>query len=140
MFRPQKAKFIPTPLWEDLSPLEWLTRKMEQAAFMQTGTWLVSRKLTEVAGPWDTRLLGDDDGEYFCRVIVASDAIRFVAEAKVLYRLSGGGSLSYIGCSNKKLDAHCLSMDSQISVGIVKCRPRNPEGMCEFPGYTTVSW
>ena len=32
---------------------------------MQTATWLVSRELTEAAGPWDTRLLGDDDGEYF---------------------------------------------------------------------------
>ena len=32
---------------------------------MQTGTWLVSRELADAAGAWDTRLLGDDDGEYF---------------------------------------------------------------------------
>src|SRR2546426_5696457 len=26
-YRPGKGKFIPTPLWSDLSPTEWLTRK-----------------------------------------------------------------------------------------------------------------
>src|SRR5881628_1418121 len=67
MYRPHKAKFEPTPLWCDLSPLEWLLRKMGQGVFMQTATWLVSRELTEGAGPWNTQLLGDDDGEYFCR-------------------------------------------------------------------------
>src|SRR5437016_8780326 len=27
MYRPSKAKFIPTPLWCDLSPVEWLVRR-----------------------------------------------------------------------------------------------------------------
>ena len=62
-YRPRKARFIPTPLWHDLSPLEWMTRKMEHNLHMQTGTWLVSRELTELAGPWNSDLLGDDDGE-----------------------------------------------------------------------------
>src|SRR6185295_4916198 len=72
MYRPGKARFIPTPLWCDLSPIEWLLRKWEHSAHMQTATWLVSRELTEAAGPFDTRLLGDDDGEYFFRVVRAS--------------------------------------------------------------------
>ena len=37
--------------------------KMGQNLHMQTATWLVSRELTEAAGPWDTRLSLDDDGE-----------------------------------------------------------------------------
>ena len=64
-YRQKKAVFSPTALWNDLSPVEWLCRKMGQNLHMQTATWLVSRELTEAAGPWDTRLLGDDDGEYF---------------------------------------------------------------------------
>jgi glycosyltransferase involved in cell wall biosynthesis len=116
--RPSKAKFGPTALWCDLAPLEWLLRKMEQGIFMQTGTWLISRELTEAAGPWDTRLLGDDDGEYFCRVIAASTAVRFVPEARVFYRLSGPASLSYIHGSNKKLEANFLSM--QLQIGYVR--------------------
>src|SRR5690349_8578340 len=27
MYRPAKAEFIPSPLWEDLSPVEWVLRK-----------------------------------------------------------------------------------------------------------------
>ena len=83
---------------------------MQFNLYMQTATWLVSRELAEAAGPWDTRLLGDDDGEYFCRVLLASDGIRFVPEAKVCYRAAGPGSLSYIGQSDKKMVAQWLSM------------------------------
>jgi len=81
---------------------------------MQTGTWLVSRELTEAAGPWDTRLLGDDDGEYFCRVLLASDGTRFVPESKVLYRMSGSNCLSYIGRSDRKMEAQFVSMQLHI--------------------------
>ena len=55
-YRTEKARFRPSPLWADLSPVEWLLRKMGQNCHMQTATWLVSRELTEAAGPWDTRL------------------------------------------------------------------------------------
>ncbi len=114
LYRYYRAKFVPTALWCDLSPAEWLIRKMGQNLHMQTATWLVSRELTEAAGPWDTRLLGDDDGEYFCRVLLASSGVRFVPEAKVYYRASGASSLSYIGHSNKKLDAQWISMKAHI--------------------------
>jgi|SRR5580704_1265858 peptidoglycan/xylan/chitin deacetylase (PgdA/CDA1 family) len=113
-----RAKFVPTALWSDLSPTEWLMRKMGENLYMQTATWLVSRELAEAAGPWDTRLLSDDDGEYFCRVLLASDGVRFVPEAKCYYRAPGaafGGSLSYIGLSDRKIKAHWLSMQLHIS-------------------------
>jgi glycosyltransferase involved in cell wall biosynthesis len=114
MYRPEKARFIPTALWCDLSPLEWFLRKWEQNLHMQTATWLVSRELTEAVGPWDTRLLGDDDGEYFSRVLFASSGVRFVADAKVYYRITDSSRLSYIGQSDKKLEAHLLSRQLQI--------------------------
>ncbi len=114
IFRPRKAKFVPTLLWENLTPLEWLLRKWENNLHMQTATWLVSRELTEAAGPWDARLLGDDDGEYFFRVIKTSNGIRFVPDAKVFYRISGFSRLSYIGRSDEKMDAQFLGMKMQI--------------------------
>src|SRR5437868_5807116 len=110
IWRVNRASFIPTSLWSDLSPLEWLLRKMGQNLYMQTGTWLVSRELTEAAGPWDVRLWKDNDGEYFCRVILASDGIRFVPDAKSYYRAAGFKSVSFIGRSNKKLESLFLSM------------------------------
>ena len=113
IYRPSKAKFDPTSVWCDLSPVEWQLRYFEQNHWMQTSTWLVSRDLTEAAGPWDSRLLGDDDGEYFSRVMLASDGIRFVPEARVFYR-RGLGTLSFVGQSNRKLEAQHLSMRLRI--------------------------
>jgi glycosyltransferase involved in cell wall biosynthesis len=117
MYRYYRASFVPTALWCDLTPLEWLLRKMEHNIYMQTATWLVSRELAEAAGPWDTRLIGDDDGEYFCRVLAASVGTRFVPESKVYYRGPGLAfrSLSHIGDSNVKQTAHWISMQLHIS-------------------------
>ncbi len=117
-YRIDKANFASTSLWCDLSPVEWLIRKIGQNLHMPPATWLVLRELTEAAGPWDTRLSLDDDGEYFCRVILASDAIRFVPNAKVFYRASVSGSLSSKDESDKKLVSQFLSM--QLHVGYVR--------------------
>ena len=124
MYRHNRAQFIPTILWQDLSPGEWLVQQMEANVYMQTATWLVSRELTEAAGPWDSRLLGDDDGEYFARVLLASSGTRFVPEARVYYRMSGASSLSYIGQSERKRDAQWLSM--RLHVDYVKSVEDSP--------------
>jgi hypothetical protein len=87
---------------------------MAQNLFMQTATWLTSRELSEAAGLWDTRLLSDDDGEYFCRVLLASEGTRFVPEAKVFWRNTPSSRLSYIGASDRKKDAMLLSMKLHI--------------------------
>jgi glycosyltransferase involved in cell wall biosynthesis len=113
MYRPRKAQFAPTALWSDLSPVEWLVRKLDLNLHMQTATWLVSRELTDAAGAWDTRLLGDDDGEYFCRVLLASEGVRFIPQTGVFYRRTAG-SLSFIGLSNRKIEAQWVSMKLHI--------------------------
>ena len=115
LYRHSRAKFIPTGLWRDLSPQDWLVCKLADNVFMQTGAWLVSRELTEQAGIWDTSLLADDDGEYFCRVLLGTDEIRFVPDARVYYRASGSGSLSHLGRSQKKIDAQWRSYQLHIN-------------------------
>jgi glycosyltransferase involved in cell wall biosynthesis len=110
----RRAEFVPSGLWDDLAPTEWLLRKMRDNLYMQTATWLVSRQLTEASGPWDTRMLSDDDGEYFCRVLLNSDGTRFVPGAKVYYRGFRSNSLAYVGKSNRKRDALWLSMKLHI--------------------------
>jgi glycosyltransferase involved in cell wall biosynthesis len=114
LHRYHRARFVPTDLWCDLSPVEWLLRKMGQNLYMQTATWLISRELTEAAGPWDCTMFVDDDGEYLCRVLLASSSVRFVRQAKVYYRSSGSGSLSYIGRSDRKMEAQLRSMQLHI--------------------------
>lgn len=117
-FRYNRAEFQPTSLWCDLKPAEWLVRKMSQNLHMQPATWLVSRELTETAGPWDSMLTSDDDGEYFCRVLLQSEGVRFEPEARVYYRASGPSSLSYIGNSDSKREAQWKSM--QLHIGYLR--------------------
>jgi glycosyltransferase involved in cell wall biosynthesis len=118
MYRPSRAQFESTPLCADQPPVEWLLRKMGQNLHMQPATWLVSRELTLAAGPWDTRISLDDDGEYFCRVLLASSGVRFVPGAKSYYRMSGLGSLSNVDQSDKKLESLWRSM--QLHVGYLR--------------------
>jgi len=113
-YRPHRAEFVPTSLWHDLKPVDWLLRKMGENLHMQTATWLTSRELCEAAGQWDTRLLSDDDGEYFCRVLMASEGVRFVPQGRVFYRNIPSNRLSYIGASNRKMDAMLVSMKLHI--------------------------
>ena len=124
LYRYYRAKFNPTPLWCNLAPTEWLLRKMDQDLHMQTATWLVSRELTEAAGPWNTQLLGDDDGEYFCRILLCSDGVRFVPEAKVYYRASGASSLSYLWRSDRKMVAQLRSME--LHIGYLRSLEESP--------------
>jgi glycosyltransferase involved in cell wall biosynthesis len=109
-FRTHRAQFVPNSLWKDHSPVEWLLRKMGENLHMQNATWLVSRELAEAAGPWEEDLHYDQDGEYFARVLLASGGTRFVAEARVFYRVSSSNRISYIGSSDKKKDSLLRSM------------------------------
>ena len=81
---------------------------------MQNATWLVSRELAEAAGPWDANLQYDQDGEYFARVVVASEGTRFVPEGRIFYRAGGSNRISFIGNSNKKKDSLLRSMKLHI--------------------------
>jgi glycosyltransferase involved in cell wall biosynthesis len=114
-YRWYRAEFSSSALWDDLSPVDWLVRKMGDNLYMQTATWLISRELSEEAGPWDTRMLSDDDGEYFCRVLLQSDGVRFVPGDGVYYRGPGYENLAYIGKSRKKCEALWLSMQLHIA-------------------------
>jgi glycosyltransferase involved in cell wall biosynthesis len=113
-YRAHRARFVPNSLWRDLSPVEWLLRKMSENLHMQTSTWLTSRELAETAGPWDTRLMSVDDGEYFCRVLLASTGTLFVPDSKVFYRVTPSSRWSYVGTSDKKKNALLLSMKLHI--------------------------
>ena len=113
-YRTRHSRFVRNSLWQDLSPVEWLLRKMTENIHMQTATWLVSREVAKAAGPWDTRLHFDQDGEYFCRVLLASEGTRFVPGTGMYYRTSGPNRVGFIGNSDKKKDSLLLSMKLHI--------------------------
>ncbi len=107
----EKAKMSPSGLWRDLSPVEWLISKMENNSWMAIESWLVNRKLTKLAGPWNEALFRDNDGEYFCRVVSASKWIKFIPEAKCYCRIGNKKSVSSsFSLSEEKLESLLLSV------------------------------
>lgn len=89
-----EAVFQPEENWRDSEPVEWLTLNFAGRGMMQPGAWLTARALLDRAGPWDERLTLNDDGEYFCRVLLASRGIKFCPDARTFYRSNLSGSLS----------------------------------------------
>ena len=112
--QPHKTRFVPNDLWQDLEPINFLLTIFTQNLWMNPAVWLVSRKLTELAGTWDERLSLDDDGEYFSRVVAASEYVKFNKIAKVYYRLHNIGSLSR-SVSNHACESLLLSLSMRIN-------------------------
>jgi glycosyltransferase involved in cell wall biosynthesis len=93
-YRISQTKFKHTRLWQDLFPSEWLQIHLGERFFMPTVVWLVSRRLTELAGPWDERLKRNQDGEYICRAVARSEFVKFHLDAKSFYRKANLFSIS----------------------------------------------
>lgn len=90
------------------SPIEWLIDSWEGKGMSQTSCWLTPRYLIEKAGNWDARLLMNQDGEFFSRVLLNAKQIRYSSIAKVFYRV--GNLASITGkITNEKCHSQLLS-------------------------------
>ena len=110
----ETARFIVNSLWENLDPKEWLYRKIEENLWMAIESWLVSRRLTEMAGPWNESLSLDDDGEYFCRVLFNSSMVKFIPGSRCYCRRDNFGFSHNLNLNNQKLDSMEISLVSYI--------------------------
>jgi glycosyltransferase involved in cell wall biosynthesis len=93
-YRTARARFVETSLWRDLTPVDYFLARFRDNTYFQTDAWLVSRELTDAAGPWTDVGSPDDDGEYFCRVVMQSTGVTFVRDARSYYRVGNPGSLA----------------------------------------------
>lgn len=90
-----EAHFTPDDTWQDLPPVEWLINAWQEGGGMlYPALWLVPRHILIKAGPWRDDLSLNDDGEFFTRVILASNRILFCEGARTYYRSGITGSLS----------------------------------------------
>ena len=104
-YRLDRSRFEPNSLWQDQTPVEWLYRKIDGNLWMAIESWLVSRALTNLAGPWNEDLSLDDDGEYFSRIVSCSDKIKFVPESRCFIRRSSIGISHDMTLNDQKLDS-----------------------------------
>jgi glycosyltransferase involved in cell wall biosynthesis len=81
------------------SPLDWLIDLYSgdhgASNMVPVGSWLVPRSVSDRAGKWDEHCLVDDDGEYFCRIVLAGCGIRTASDVYYFCRRhTAGASLS----------------------------------------------
>ncbi|MGV8815437.1 MAG: glycosyltransferase family 2 protein [Gelidibacter sp.] len=75
-------------------PFLWLLDSWSGKGMGQTSIWLTPRALIEQSGEWNENLQINQDGEFFCRVLLNSKAIVFCENAKVFYRSGNANSIS----------------------------------------------
>ncbi len=91
---PAAALFVDTAVFRDFAPVDFLVLAGDTGAMMHPSSWLLPRAVADRAGPWDETLSLNDDGEYFCRVLLASAGMAFCPEGRSYYRSGLSGSLS----------------------------------------------
>jgi len=82
-----------------------------QSNFIQTNSWLVPKAVIEKAGGWRNYRCPDDDGEFFARVILASEGIIYVPGIMNYYRTSLTGSALSRSKERKYLQNVLLTID-----------------------------
>jgi glycosyltransferase involved in cell wall biosynthesis len=61
---------------------------------VQTSAWLTPAGITKKIGPWNEKLLLDQDGEYFARAVLASKGIRTTGGMNYYRRFTTAGNIS----------------------------------------------
>ena len=91
---PATAQFVDTAVFRDFAPVEFLVLAGDTGAMMHPSSWLLPRVIADKAGPWNETLSLNDDGEYFCRVLLASLGMAYCPDGRSYYRSGLPGSLS----------------------------------------------
>lgn len=91
---PTTARFVDEAVFRDFAPVDFLVLAGDTGAMMHPSCWLVPRAVADRAGPWNESLSLNDDGEYFCRVLLASAGMTFCPAGRSYYRSGLPGSLS----------------------------------------------
>jgi glycosyltransferase involved in cell wall biosynthesis len=85
----------PRHYWHDFdSGFDLLLEMWTYGGFFPPHAWLTHRALIDEVGTWDESLTGDDDGEFFARLLIQAGQIHFTAFTQVLYRDPPEGSVS----------------------------------------------
>ncbi len=71
-----------------------LNKLGENGGYFPSHVYLVKRDIIRISGGWDESLSINQDGEFFCRVLLNCDMIIFVEKALVYYRINLWNSTS----------------------------------------------
>jgi glycosyltransferase involved in cell wall biosynthesis len=91
---PAETQFVDEAVFRDFHPVDFLVLAGDTGAMMHPSSWLLPRSVADRAGPWNEALSLNDDGEYFCRVLLASTGLVYCSTGRSYYRSGLPGSLS----------------------------------------------
>ncbi|MDC1199601.1 glycosyltransferase [Flavobacteriaceae bacterium] len=103
----KEAVISPQKVWAIQNPIDWCLQSWMGGGMMALSGWLMPKAVIEKAGLWDERLSLHDDGEFMCRVLLASQGNVFVENTAVYYRQQGN-SLSRQHKSKKAAESALL--------------------------------
>jgi glycosyltransferase involved in cell wall biosynthesis len=92
------------------NPTQWLIDSWDGKGMGLIHNWLTPNQLIEKAGPWNEELLINQDGEFFCRVLLHSKKIKYSNKSIVYYRRGLTNSISNANAYNK-LKSQLYSFD-----------------------------
>jgi len=75
--------------------------------------WLIPRSCTDLAGRWNEQLSIDQDGEYMCRVVLASTGIKCSPSVFSYYRLHRHRLSTSSSTTARKFNDRILAVDSK---------------------------
>jgi glycosyltransferase involved in cell wall biosynthesis len=76
------------------NPIDWLIESWRGKGMGQTSIWLIPREIIKKTGVWDESLSKNQDGEFFCRVLLKVKKIKFCENALVYYRKGVAASIT----------------------------------------------
>ena len=85
----KEAVISPQKVWAIQNPIDWCLQSWTGGGMMTLSGWLIPKPIIDKAGLWDERLSLHDDGEFMCRVLLASQGNVFVENTAVYYRQQG---------------------------------------------------
>ncbi|RKD12415.1 hypothetical protein BCY91_12250 [Pelobium manganitolerans] len=88
-------KLNPESVWRDMKPIDWLVESLAEGPnMMQCALWLIPRPVLQNSGLWDESLSLINDFEFFIRVLLCAEKIKFAENAILYYRSGMNDSLS----------------------------------------------
>ena len=103
----KEAVISPQKVWAIQNPIDWCLQSWMGEGMMIPGCWLIPKPIIDKAGLWNEKLSLHDDGEFMCRVLLASQGNLFVENTAVYYRQQGN-SLSRQHKSKKAAESALL--------------------------------
>ena len=105
-------RLSPDAIRHDMKPVDWLCRGH---TMMQCALWLIPREVLEKSGLWNEKLSLINDFEFFIRVVLCANEVKFANNAVLYYRSGIMSSLS-----NQKSRKSLISAFESINQGLSK--------------------